>query len=58
VLSSSIRPVPKPTSCTFAGDVLYITTVGGAGPAGGMFAVRPGVSGPPATPWQPVATRS
>lgn len=48
-------PVPRPTSCTFggpAGDLLYITTAGGAG----LFAARTGFRGPPATPWRPVTS--
>lgn len=53
------------------GDRLYITTAGGdgvgapaarpaagrgAGAAGGLYACAPGVTGPPATPWRPVAS--
>lgn len=58
-------PVPKVTSCAFGGpgrDVLYITTGGGqhtagevAEPhAGDLFAVRPGTTGPGATPFAAV----
>lgn len=57
-------PVPNVTSCAFggpAGDVLYITTASGLpaenlGPplAGDLFAVRPDVTGPAATPWRPL----
>jgi sugar lactone lactonase YvrE len=58
-------PASQVTSCAFGGpdgSVLFITTarVGLAEDAlhheplaGGLFAVEPGVTGPPATPWQP-----
>jgi sugar lactone lactonase YvrE len=52
-------PVPCPTSVAFggiAGDRLFITTAGGddarGNGAGGLWAVDPGVTGPPATPWR------
>jgi sugar lactone lactonase YvrE len=52
-------PVPCPTSVAFggaAGDRLFITTAGGDDArgtgAGGLWAVDPGVAGPPATPWR------
>ncbi len=59
-------PVPHITSCAFGGDdggTLFITTGRGALTSddlariphvGDVFAVRPGVAAPPATPWQPV----
>lgn len=59
-------PVPQVTSCCFggpAGDRLFVTTAReGLDPgeaarqplAGALFAVDPGVSGPPATPWRPL----
>ena len=62
-------PVPEPTSLAFGGpdrNRLFITTAGGSGSppdpgdanplsgAGGLWVLEPGVSGPPATPWQPV----
>jgi sugar lactone lactonase YvrE len=57
-------PVPNVTSCAFGGpdgDVLYVTTATGLPPgddapplAGDLFAVRPGMTGPAATPWQPI----
>jgi sugar lactone lactonase YvrE len=55
-------PVPFVTSCAFVGDTLFITTAKGHGQppypplAGGLFAVRPGVTGPPATLWAGVPT--
>lgn len=62
-LATVTLPVPKVTSCAFGGrdgDVLYITTATGLRPgqagaalAGDLFAVRPGVTGRPATPWRP-----
>jgi sugar lactone lactonase YvrE len=53
-------PVRHPTSVTFGGldgSRLFITTAGGSGTpdgtgAGGLWAVDPGVHGPPATPWR------
>jgi sugar lactone lactonase YvrE len=51
-------PVPYVTSCAFVGDTLFVTTAKGHGGepvpplAGGLFAVRPGIGGPPATPWK------
>jgi sugar lactone lactonase YvrE len=52
-------PVPHPTSVAFggpSGDRLFITTAGGAGRGadgvGGLWAVDPGIGGPPATPWR------
>jgi sugar lactone lactonase YvrE len=53
-------PVTHPTSVTFGGPEgsrLFITTAGGSGApqgsgAGGLWAVDPGVQGPPATPWR------
>ena len=57
-------PVSQPTSCGFGGDVLYITTarfglpeseLAGQPHAGALFACRPGVTGPAATPWREVA---
>jgi len=53
-------PVPCPTSLAFGGphlDRLFITTGGGWGRpnssgAGGLWSVDPGITGPPATPWQ------
>lgn len=59
-------PVSQPTSCAFggaSGDILFITTAvfelddatRRAEPLGGaLFACRPGVTGPAATPWRPV----
>lgn len=57
-------PTPNPTSCAFAGDSLIITSAR-AGMSrldcqrfprsGDVFIARPGVSGPPVTPWVPVA---
>jgi sugar lactone lactonase YvrE len=57
-------PVRYPTCVAFGGsrgDRLFITTGGGDGPQsrpargdGGLWAVDPGVTGPPATPWQPL----
>jgi sugar lactone lactonase YvrE len=62
-------PVPSVTSVAFGGprrDRLFITTSGGPGMnhtgdrgsaplgAGGLWAVEPGLAGPPATPWRPV----
>jgi len=52
-------PVSRPTSCCFIDDVLVITSAAhGLGDdlarqphAGAIFAIRPGVSGPDATPW-------
>jgi sugar lactone lactonase YvrE len=53
-------PASQPTSACFVDDVLVITTAAiGLGTAdlaaqphaGAVFAVRPGASGPPATPW-------
>jgi sugar lactone lactonase YvrE len=54
-------PVPYVTSCCFVTDTLFITTAKGQGDeplplAGGLFAVRPGVGGPPATPWAGLST--
>jgi sugar lactone lactonase YvrE len=54
-------PVPCPTSVAFGGadgDRLFITTAGGSGQhqgngAGGLWAVDPGIDGPPATLWRP-----
>jgi sugar lactone lactonase YvrE len=53
-------PVPYPTSVAFGGptgDHLFITTAGrdsrGTDGAGGLWAVEPGIGGPPATPWRP-----
>ena len=64
----SVRlPVSRPTSCCFIDDVLVITTAAqdlddrelSAQPhAGAVFATRPGVSGPPATPWASDGPRS
>ena len=57
-------PASRPTSCCFAGDVLVVTSAAGGlddaqrtrePHAGAVFACRPGVSGPPATPWVPGA---
>lgn len=56
-------PVKRPTSCCFggaSGDTLFITSAyrGLATPSaldGCLFAVRPGVTGRPATPWRRVA---
>jgi sugar lactone lactonase YvrE len=53
-------PVPCPTSVAFggpAGDRLFITSGGGWGRpnssgAGGLWAVDPGTTGAPATPWR------
>jgi sugar lactone lactonase YvrE len=53
-------PVSHTTSVTFGGpdgSRLFITTAGGSGTpqgtgAGGLWAVDPGVQGPPATPWR------
>ena len=45
-------PVEKATSCAFGGpdgDILFITATTG------LYTVRPGVAGAPATPWQPVS---
>lgn len=59
-------PVPHATSCAFAGDTLVITTAWAgldaearqaAPQAGDLFAVRPGVTGRPANPWQPLEVR-
>jgi sugar lactone lactonase YvrE len=55
-------PVSRPTSCAFGGPdggTLFITSAsrGLAAPeeyAGCVFALRPGVTGRPATPWQPL----
>jgi sugar lactone lactonase YvrE len=57
-------PVRYPTCVAFGGsrgDRLFITTGEGDGPRsrpsrgdGGLWAVDPGVTGPPATPWQPL----
>ena len=50
-------PVEKPTCCAFGGpdlDVLYVTSagIGSTDPhAGGLFAVQPGATGLPPTPW-------
>jgi len=70
-LDTIIRvPCSLVTSCAFGGSdggTLFITsaTLGlddvqrAAEPhAGALFAVRPGVTGPPATPWVPVASRA
>jgi sugar lactone lactonase YvrE len=53
-------PVAHPTSVAFGGPVgnrLFITTAGrdsrGGDGAGGLWAVEPGVGGPPVTPWRP-----
>jgi sugar lactone lactonase YvrE len=65
-LDTVIRlPVPHVTSVAFGGahaDRLYITTAGGAGVggpagdgAGALYVAEPGITGPPATPWRPVA---
>ena len=57
-------PVPYVTSCAFVDDTLVVTTAKGHGGepvpplAGGLFAVRPGVTGPPATPWAGLASRT
>ena len=52
-------PVSHPTSVAFggpSGDRLFITTAGqdsrGTVGAGGLWAVEPGIGGPPATPWR------
>jgi len=52
-------PVPHPTSVAFGGprgDRLFITTAGrdsrGTAGAGGLWAVDPGMAGPPVTPWR------
>jgi sugar lactone lactonase YvrE len=50
-------PVARPTSCCFGGDVLYITSARHGlanvqSPAGAVFAVDVGTTGPAATPWQ------
>jgi sugar lactone lactonase YvrE len=59
-LDSVVRvPVPLTTSVTFGGvdgARLFITTAGGSGQRdgsgrGGLWAVDPGIPGPPATPW-------
>jgi sugar lactone lactonase YvrE len=52
-------PIQRPTSCCFAGDTLFITSAyrGLTDPAphsGCLFAVRPGITGPAATPWRPI----
>jgi sugar lactone lactonase YvrE len=55
-------PVSRPTSCAFGGSdggTLFITSASRGLPepeqyAGCVFALRPGVTGPPATPWQPL----
>ena len=61
-------PTRMTTSCAFGGvdgATLFITTAAGALSdaerraepyAGGLFAVRPGVTGPPATPWRDPTT--
>jgi sugar lactone lactonase YvrE len=53
-------PVPDPTSVAFGGprgDRLFITTAGRDNRetvgVGGLWAVDPGMAGPPATPWSP-----
>jgi sugar lactone lactonase YvrE len=55
-------PVSQVTSCCFGGDVLFITSARyqlgaqqlAAEPlSGSLFAVAPGVTGRPATPWRP-----
>jgi sugar lactone lactonase YvrE len=53
-------PVVRPTSCCFGGGVLYITSAThglakAEPPAGAVFAVDAGISGPPATPWRALA---
>jgi sugar lactone lactonase YvrE len=62
-LDAEVRlPVPYVTSCCFVGDTLFVTTAQGHGGepvpphAGGLFAVRPGFTGPPATPWAGLST--
>ena len=57
ILDTIHLPTPKTTSCTFGGrelDTLYVTSAGGPGgvpaggdPAGGLFALKPGVRGVP-----------
>ena len=67
VLDSVVQlPVSRPTSCAFggpAGDTLFITSASrglsdeelAAQPyAGCVFAVSPGITGRPATPWAPI----
>jgi sugar lactone lactonase YvrE len=59
-VGSARLPVGRPTSCCFVDDVLVITSaahglgdrdLAGQPHAGAVFAIRPGVSGPGATPW-------
>jgi sugar lactone lactonase YvrE len=60
LLAAIPMPVSRPTSCCFIDDALVITSAAHGlstdalarqPHAGAVFAIRPGVSGPGATPW-------